>query len=288
MIDTVRGVLRVRKWPRKRGTPKSALQRHWIDWFKQANLLAKYVDPVQQARAIEMTKGSGLYPRDVILSAMRGRLYWWADETGWKWFPMAAILDISKTFDILGQTVGDMFYRATDRWRAIPAGAVDEVLTAQGPGVAPAWLPAAGGGTPFGGCLLWSSATQNVNNKSWKALDWNQEKYDTDNLHDLVTNPDRITVPAGWSKIRLSGGVVWNVNATGRRVAVFRFEGSGFIGEANQTRPADQNSQQTLNSPAIDVAEGDWFQLRVWQDSGSQRQVLANQMNVYFAMERVE
>ncbi len=139
MIDTVRGVLRVRKWPKKYGKPRSASQAYWVDWFKQANLLAKYADPMSQRRAIEMTKGSGLYPRDVLLKAMRGRLYWWIDDTGWKWYPMAGISDISGALDVLGQTVADVLVRATDRWRPARDGATGLVLTHQGPGAPPKW-----------------------------------------------------------------------------------------------------------------------------------------------------
>lgn len=146
MVDTTRGVLRVRRWPKKRGTPKSEAQRFWIDWFRQANFLAKYADPAQLTRAITLTENSGLYPRDIILKAMRGRYAWWIDDAGWKWFPMAAIQNVSDTLDVLGQTVGDILYRAADRWRGLTAGAAGEVLTAQGPGQPPAWLPTGGGG----------------------------------------------------------------------------------------------------------------------------------------------
>lgn len=145
MVDAVRGVLRVRKWPRKRGTPRSALQRWWVDWFVQANLLAKYADPMSQARAIDMAKGSGMYPRDVLLKAMRGRLYFWADTTGWKWYSVAAQQDISESLDALAQVVGSVLVRAADRWRAPAPGLINDVLTYKGV-AAPVWQAPAGGG----------------------------------------------------------------------------------------------------------------------------------------------
>ncbi len=147
MIDTVRGVLRVRKWPRKRGTPKSALQLWWIDWFRQANYLAKYVDAASARRAIEITANSGMYPRDVLLAAMRGRLYIWQDKAGKVWHPMAAVQDISDSLDVLAQNVGNVLVRAVDRWRAAEpaAPALGQVLTSQGPGLPPKWsTPGAG------------------------------------------------------------------------------------------------------------------------------------------------
>lgn len=139
MVDTVRGVLRVRAWPKKRGTPKSASQRWWNDWFTQANRLAKYADEMSQRRAIELTAGSGMYPRDIILSAMRGRLYTWRDQTGKQWHPMAAVQDISDSLDVLAQNVGDVLVRAVDRWRAPPVGSVGDVLVYNGDAAPPNW-----------------------------------------------------------------------------------------------------------------------------------------------------
>lgn len=145
MIDAVRGVLRVRKWPRKRGPPRSAAQAFWVDWFKQANLLAKYADGMSQVRAKQMAQGSGMYPRDILLKAMRGRLYTWVDTTGWRWFSVAAIQDISESLDVLAQTVGSVLVRAADRWRAPAPGTINDVLTYKGDATPPVWQTPGGG-----------------------------------------------------------------------------------------------------------------------------------------------
>ncbi len=165
MVDTVRGVLRVRKWPRKRGTPKSARQRWWNDWFRQANLLAKYVDAATMRKAIELTANTGMYPRDIILKAMRGRLYVWRDQTGKVWYPMAGIQDISESLDVLAQTIGSVLVRATDRWRPADPGNLEDVLTYKGDEAAPVWqAPSAGGlaTTQLAGTPLAVDNTKNV------------------------------------------------------------------------------------------------------------------------------
>lgn len=207
MVDTVRGVLRIRKWPRKRGTPKSAKQLWWIDWFKQANYLAKYVDGAAAARAIEITAGSGKYPRDIIVSAMRGRLYSWIDQNGKKWHSMAAVQDISDSLDVLAQTVGDILVRATDRWRAPAAGAAGQVLTHQGAGAAPEWASAAGGGGFQGGCLAYMSAGQSILNATPTKLLWDTEVYDTAGIHSIVSNTGDFVIPAGttWARAIVQG-----------------------------------------------------------------------------------
>ncbi len=70
VVDTWRGQLRIKSWPRKRGRPKSAEVRVQNSWFTSANLLAKHCAASQQVQAIAMTKGTGLYPRDLLLKCM--------------------------------------------------------------------------------------------------------------------------------------------------------------------------------------------------------------------------
>ncbi len=286
MIDTVRGVLRVRKWPKKRGTPKSALQRFWIDWFTQANLLAKYVDGASAARAIEMTKGTGLYPRDVLLEAMRGRLYWWADETGWKWFPMAATQDVSNSLDTVAQTVGSILVRALDRWRALPPGVLGYVLTHQAVDEPPIWQAPSGGDFVFAGALVYKLSNQSIANGTFVAATFTAEEYDTAALHDNVVNPSRMTVPAGWSRVRLYGGVSWQLNSTGERIIQFRKNGAAFRGLGQRRQRAINFSQDSSGTPAILCEEGDYFEMFVYQTSGSAKNLEVHNAT-YFAMERV-
>lgn len=75
MVDTFRGRMRVRKWPRKRGKPKSAKVLEQNAWFKAANELTRQAAPSQQRLAIEITKKSGLYPRDLLMRSISGGVF---------------------------------------------------------------------------------------------------------------------------------------------------------------------------------------------------------------------
>ena len=269
MVDVVRGTIRVRKWPKKRGKPRSEAQRFWVDWFKQANLLAKYADAASQTRAIEATKGSGWYPRDVLLKAMRGRLYWWTDQTGWKWFPVAAIGDISLALDVLGQTVGDILVRATDRWRPPPAGVGGNVLTHQGPGASPIWADPSAGVAFGGGCLLTRDSFQIIPHAVMTPLSFNQEVYDTGDYHDNAVNPTRITVPADKAWARFTASVRWSGSGTGVRIIDVLKNGTWFPGHVRQENPnADGVEGQSISSPIVPVVDGDYFEAAVLQTSG--------------------
>ena len=268
MVDTVRGVLRVRKWPKKRGTPKSELQRYWIDWFKQANLLAKYADGMAQARAIAMTKGSGLYPRDIMLKAMRGRLYIWADENGNKYYPMAGIQDISDSLDVLAQQVGSVLVRATDRWRSAVPGNIGDVLTYQGPAAAPDWQAAAAAASGLG-ALVSLSSNPSIPNNTFTPIIWGNKSYDTANYVDIAANPTRFTAPVGATYARVTANLSWASNGTGTRILRVTKNGGGTWGGGWVRDPnSDGLVSQNLATARMPWEEGDYLEVEGYQGSG--------------------
>jgi len=75
IVDTWRGQYRVRKWPKKRGTPTDPVQLSRIARFADANRLAKFVNGNFWNLAHRVTKGTGLYPRDILVQAMLAGQY---------------------------------------------------------------------------------------------------------------------------------------------------------------------------------------------------------------------
>jgi len=75
IFDTWRGVQRVRAWPRARGPSTSGQVLRQNDWFKAANRMAMIVEPRQMATAIEVTKNTGLYPRDLLVRTMKNGIF---------------------------------------------------------------------------------------------------------------------------------------------------------------------------------------------------------------------
>jgi hypothetical protein len=72
IIDTFKGRVRIKKWPRKTGRPKSLAVRYQNDAFTQAQALAKQAPAQQQIAAMQQAEGRGLYPRDVLTQAIIG------------------------------------------------------------------------------------------------------------------------------------------------------------------------------------------------------------------------
>lgn len=71
VTDTWRGQTRVRKWPKPAGKAKAPALIASQRAFKQASDLIKIIPASQYEMAIRMTKGSGLYPRDLLMATMR-------------------------------------------------------------------------------------------------------------------------------------------------------------------------------------------------------------------------
>lgn len=74
MVDTWRGKVRVRAWPKKRGRSSSEAVQRQNDWFRAATRLAARAPGSQMASAISITRNSGLYPKDLLMRMMAGNI----------------------------------------------------------------------------------------------------------------------------------------------------------------------------------------------------------------------
>ena len=140
-----RGALVASSWPKKRGRPKSSITREQNEWFRQANLLAKYADGQAQWMAIELSRDSPWYPRDILISAMAGRLFETLNLDGVEFRSVAIRDDVSSDLDFLaGKIPGTIMVRGLDLWDALVPGAPGDVLTSNGPATLPSYAPGAG------------------------------------------------------------------------------------------------------------------------------------------------
>jgi len=85
MVDTWRGKLRVRAWPRKRGRKQTYKQKYLTDRFAEAAKLCKYCAVMEYERAVELAHGTGVYPQDLLRSNMCGGNLRLEDEDGTVW-----------------------------------------------------------------------------------------------------------------------------------------------------------------------------------------------------------
>lgn len=140
---------------------------------------------------------------------------------------------------------------------------------------------------------------QLISNNILTTLILDSESYDTDNIHDLSVNKSRLTVPAGVTRIRLSGSAIWANNLTGYRHIMFTKNGSTtgpvdedrgtYIPQAvcvpgGGTAGSVEEHGVYLATGAIKVSPGDFFEMRVRQGSGIALLVI----DMWFEMEILE
>ena len=142
------------------------------------------------------------------------------------------------------------------------------------------------------GALVYRTTNQAITTATNTKINFTAEDYDTDTIHDNATNNTRLTVPTGATKVRLTGQVYWeSFSATTITVELFKNNAVTFNGYTrDQTGNTATRRALSINSPIFSVTGGDYFELNVYQDSGSNKNVspgLGGE-TTWFAMEVIE
>lgn len=116
--------------------------------------------------------------------------------------------------------------------------------------------------SPFRGARVGKNVTQAVSGAS--TLTWQTEDYDTNDIHDPAVN-ERLTVPAGVTKVRLNGGVTFSgTPSSGAVTAWIEKNDEGFPGQGVSTQAAFSGTEGVaLTTPVLDVVEGDYFKFEL-------------------------
>lgn len=137
-----RGQLHWQKWPRKRGRTQNPRLKQIQQRFAAAQQLAKYVDDQARWMAEAIATGGPVYPRDLHISAMYGRLFEVLRTNEGTFYSVALRDDISHDLDIVaGKEPGTLLVRGANVWNALLPGPVDQVLASNGPGTEPTYKP---------------------------------------------------------------------------------------------------------------------------------------------------
>ena len=146
VVSSWRGIPYIAKWPRKRPNitnPKTLAQ---MDWFLRANKLIKYINTDFQISAMNATKGTPLYPRDVQVQLMAGTILAVKFGKNEISYPVATQRAVSESLDVFLQTPGGILVRNTEFWEMLEPGNEGKVLTTHTAGSLPTWETPSGGG----------------------------------------------------------------------------------------------------------------------------------------------
>jgi hypothetical protein len=201
---------------------------------------------------------------------------------------------ISEILDFITGTAarGDILFRGATTWQRLAAGTSGKVLQTNGVGADPTWVTPSAGGASFRGALVTKSADQNaVNLTSATLITWNTETYDTDSIHDTVTNTDRLTVPTGVTYVRLQCQVLLNNTASGSWAYLSVIKNgvtTSYVGEpiTSFATPDATAIRLTAISAVIPVVAGDFFSARISVVNDTSVDIVATAS--WFAMEIIQ
>jgi len=182
IIDETRGSPRVRAWPRPRGQDRHPTNIFWTNWLQWATYLYRYYPAQLKADLEQQTAGTPWMPRDVAISAMRARAWYFKGPDGRTYYPMAARDDISNSLDIIAQLPGQMLFRASGLWVPILSGTPGDQLTYVSDDDPPVWQAPAN--NPFRNvCILRggiAATTFNVNSTTYVETPYRRFTLDLD------------------------------------------------------------------------------------------------------------
>ena len=142
--------------------------------------------------------------------------------------------------------------------------------------------------------LVSLQANQACTTGAWTTLSFGtgSEVYkDVGNMHSTTVNPTRLTVPEGASRVKLHGQVTIEGNVA-TDIGIRITKGGAWLidGWPSQSIGPTGNPQQiNVSSPALEVTAGDYFELELWHDHGSNRNAFGSSSGQYtwFNMEVV-
>lgn len=144
------------------------------------------------------------------------------------------------------------------------------------------------------GALVLAAVTTSIPTGTPTKIPFTSESYDTDSIHDNAVNNTRLTVPAGVSYVRLSafiqyaGSMLPNTSTVEILKNNAAFAGMGESHQISAIAGTSNDPAHNITSAIVPVTPGDYFEVRVTQDSGGAINVVGGGAQTWFAMEIVE
>jgi hypothetical protein len=170
------------------------------------------------------------------------------------------------------------------------------------PYVKQTWTDGSGGATPLSAARLgnleqgvydahrmpcacvYHSTTQSITSGPLTVVAFDSERFDTDTIHDTVTNTSRLTCKTA-GVYQITAQVDWAVNATGYRQTAIRLNGTVYIAQNMTPAAATANTNHTPTR-FWSMAVNDYVEVVVSQDSGVSL-LVGGSLPVEFMMVRV-
>ena len=146
----------------------------------------------------------------------------------------------------------------------------------------------------FKGAFVYMLENQSIPDSQPTMLKWADSLYNHDNSFN-PKSPTRLTIPSGFSKIRLSAGVKWQSTASGLlqldicQNGKLQYRGGGSSIVASSITVTPETMPMSVATAAIPCAGGEYYELRATQSSGKHLNVINDSgILTWFAIEFLE
>jgi len=140
----------------------------------------------------------------------------------------------------------------------------------------PYWVPLSGVPAvgPVPAARVYRTTAQSISNAVANGVGFDAERFDTDNIHDVVTNSTRLTCRTA-GKYLIGCNIEWNPNATGERILWIYLNGGTPIAEARGPNNGATAVVGQIATVLQDMAVGDFVEIYVYQNSGGALNLLS-------------
>lgn len=143
----------------------------------------------------------------------------------------------------------------------------------------------------FRGALVKKAAdetTANYSASGGTAVPWTGEEYDTDSIHDNVTNNTRLTVPASVTKVKVWATISMSLGTAADTITLrINKNGSPAVGlPFLRAEGGNASTGMLISTPVLVVTAGDYFELLMDVESDTSITIAANRSAM--ALEIVE
>jgi hypothetical protein len=132
------------------------------------------------------------------------------------------------------------------------------------------------------------TAGTSLTTSTWTLVSLGAEQFDTDVMHDIVTNNSRMIAKTA-GKYLITAKTTYAINATGiRRISVEK-NGAGVQGAGTQIEINSKNALAGMTAPVmvttqVVMAANDYLEVFAWQSSGGNLALSTGDRNTYLEM----
>lgn len=142
------------------------------------------------------------------------------------------------------------------------------------------------GNVEFKGAMLVLNENKNVKDSTWTTCVWGKAVYNLSGFWSSNNNK-RFVIPKGVKKVKVSCSTLWPTNSDGSRRVRARKNGNYATGLFYNSMPASGTSPVGATSGVVEVKEGDYIEMEVYQSSGEDLE-LREDPYTWFAIEVVD